>query len=64
MSKVKRVVLGEGMLCANMCDDMVGLREADRVSVLQRLDIGYGIGKIGRLVFEITEPKRKRRGTA
>ena len=63
MSKVKRVVLGEGILSAWVNDKMVGLREPDCVHISKELVLVSVLGKRVRLVAEITEPKRKRKGT-
>lgn len=61
MKKVKRVVLGEGKLGV-----WCGFGQWDPWGV--NVDTGIRVnrhhaGRRGRLVFEITEPKRKRKGT-
>lgn len=54
MKKIKRVVLGEGIFWAGkFFQDIKG--EYHEIEFQTKL-----MGKVGRLVFEITEPKRRR----
>ena len=59
MSKVKRVVLGKGLLFSNLYDDMVGVKVDTDMITSRELVTWDIIGKRGHLIFESIESKKK-----